>query len=652
MAAINDLINQITDSALRERIQEEVNKLNKQKKFGLVWEDHIPEATLLYDVPVRRGKIVAIRGGDINDLYSVQKTEGADAYCLSKNTQEVVKLSLDSLVCVAQFGESIYPYLKPVDSVCNAPDSDLWHTLIEADNYHALQLLEYLYAGQVDCIYIDPPYNTGSKDWKYNNDYVDSSDNYRHSKWISMMEKRLRLAKKCLKPRDSALIVTIDDNEYATLTLLLDEIFPGYRRDTVCIQINPRGPQSAKIAVTNEFAIIVYTDSTSFYRKKHIGDDVSNLRKWGSTSTRYEGATCFYPIILDESKKIIGFGSVLDDSLHPTKQLEMQSDGRYYVWPIDSKGVERKWRYSRDTIETIAHRLSSSEGNDRVEILINREDEALKTMWTDDAYNAEIYGTKLIASIIGRNKFSYPKSLYAVSDMLRYFIAGKPNALVLDFFAGSGTTLHAVNLLNAEDNGHRRCIMVTNNEVSNEEAKKLAAKGYKQGDPEWEQFGIANYVTWPRTVCSIKGCDINGAALKGNYLGCDLPMANGFMANAAFFRLGFLDKTTVSIGMNFNELLPILWLKAGAYGSCPTTTNYSDMNSIILPENKMAILLSENAYSSFEQILIEHPEIKTVYINTDYEANFQAMVRGLRVDKAYQLYRDYTDHFRLSHGRQ
>ena len=100
------------------------------------------------------------------------------------------------------------------DTVCNAPDSDLWHTLIEADNYHALQLLEYLYAGKVDCIYIDPPYNTGARDWKYNNDYVDGADTYRHSKWLSMMEKRLKLAKRLLNPADSVLIVTIDEKEY------------------------------------------------------------------------------------------------------------------------------------------------------------------------------------------------------------------------------------------------------------------------------------------------------------------------------------------------------------------------------------------------------------------------------------------------------
>ena len=131
-------------------------------------------------------------------------------------------------------------------------------------------------------------------------------------------------------------------------------------------------------------------------------------------------------------------------------------------------------------------------------------------------------------------RFEFPKSLYSEKDAINFFVANKPNALIVDFFAGSGTTLHAVNLLNAEDGGKRRCIMVTNNEVSAEEATALTAQGYQPGDAEWEKLGIARYVNWPRTVCSIEGHDVNGNPLKGNYLGSDLPMADGFKANAVF----------------------------------------------------------------------------------------------------------------------
>ena len=216
MAAINELISQIKDEDLRRRIETEVDKLTKQKKFGLVFEDHLPECTPLYDVPVKAGSKVALKNGRVNENYTVRSVLGDKAVCIKTDGGETFEFDKKDLVTVAEFGEPIYPCLQAVDSICNAPDSDLWHTLIQADNYHALQLLEYLYAEKVDCIYIDPPYNTGARDWKYNNDYVDSSDAYRHSKWLSMMQKRLKLAKKLLNPADSVLIVTIDEKNTCT----------------------------------------------------------------------------------------------------------------------------------------------------------------------------------------------------------------------------------------------------------------------------------------------------------------------------------------------------------------------------------------------------------------------------------------------------
>ena len=270
--------------------------------------------------------------------------------------------------------------------------------------------------------------------------------------------------------------------------------------------------------------------------------------------------------------------------------------------------------------------------------------------WDIPSHNATYLGSQLLNKIIGEKRFDFPKSLYAERDAIRFFTANKPNALIVDFFAGSGTTLHAVNLLNSEDGGRRRCIMVTNNEVSEAEAKLLKEQGVKPGDEEWEQLGIAHHVTWPRTVCSIRGVDVNGNPLKGNYLGSELAMADGFRTNAAFFKLGFLDKTSVALGMQLKELLPVLWMKAGALGPCPITEdNPSAM--IILPENKFAILIDENAFSVFYEQIKAHPEIQTIFIVTDYEVNYRSMIRDLQVENTYQLYRDYLDNFRINHGR-
>ena len=231
MAAINDLIARIQDPELRLHVAKEVKELTKHKKFGLVFENHVPEMTLLYDYPISRGCKVIRKVDDDKRLtedilWEVMSVCRGMATCHHSITGEKLQVSCQDLICVAKNGEPIYPCLKYVDSVKNAPDSDLWHTLIEADNFHALQLLAYLYPQQVDCIYIDPPYNSGATDWKYNNNYVDGNDSYRHSKWLAMMESRLLLAKKLLNPKNSVMIVTIDEKEYLHLGCLLEEMFP------------------------------------------------------------------------------------------------------------------------------------------------------------------------------------------------------------------------------------------------------------------------------------------------------------------------------------------------------------------------------------------------------------------------------------------
>ena len=698
MAAINDLISQIQDETLRNRIQEEVSKMAKQKKFGLVFEEHMPESTPLYDMPIKRGCNVMLRDSkDDKAIYVVLKVEGNTAVCVKpEQKDEAVTFELKDIVRVAEFGESIYPYLKPLDSVCNAPDSDLWHTLIEADNYHALQLLEYLYAGKVDCIYIDPPYNTGAKDWKYNNDYVDGNDAYRHSKWLSFMQRRLKLAKKLLNPADSVLIVTIDEKEYLHLGCLLEEMFPEAQIQMVSITINPSGAIRKNLfSRADEYAFFVILGDAHVVQKKGDGDEVE-VRWWylrrleyGSRRGTVKGGIAqFYPIYIDnETHKIVKIGKALPHT--QDRHSVPDIDGATTVFPIRDDGIEMNWGvtgetlarllekkviqvlpnkkspYQPYTIKYLSENFEEKIASGRWAVKGYREDGSkivvetggkltrATTVWNEKSYDAKTYGTVLLKNIVGDARFSFPKSLYSVRDSLKYFVAEKPAALIIDFFAGSGTTMHAVNLLNAEDGGHRRCIMVTNNEVSADEAKMLKNKGYQPGNAEWEKLGIAHYVTWPRTVCSIKGQDINGKPLKGDYLGCEplMHMADGFKANAAFFKLGFLDSTAVSLGMRFSEMLPTLWLKTGAKGKCPELTGEQMPDMLILPENQFAVLINENSFADFAEKLAEHPEIQTVFLATDYEVNYQSMVKNLNVTEAYQLYRDYLDHFRMNRGR-
>lgn len=697
MSILTDLINQIDDANLKERISKEVDKLAKQKKFGLVFEEHQPECTPLYEMPIKVGSHVAKKDVRITDVYTVIRINGNEIECIHKETKEVSCFSIDDMVVVAEFGEPIYPYLKPIDSICNAPDSDLWHTLIEADNYHALQLLEYLYAGRVDCIYIDPPYNTGARDWKYNNDYVDGVDQYRHSKWLSMMQKRLNLAKKLLNPKSSVLIITIDDKEYLHLGCLLEEMFVGAKMTMISSVINPAGKakkggvdfsrtdeyiyflQIGDCPVLPETREVVKTPIAWESFRRH---SLANGR--GKHGVGACGPNQFYPFYINkETREIVEIGEPIMEgvSRFDIKQI----DGCVAVFPVRDNGIEMNWgalretamalykkgylrvgKYSPDKPQQFAINYLTKgtiKSIEDGEVVITERDKygivdgyfpvgkpkVPTTNWNKPTHNATSHGTDMINKMLCESRFDYPKSLYAVVDCLKCIIGNKPNALVVDFFAGSGTTLHAVNLLNKEDGGRRRCIIVTNNEVSAEESTELLGKGYKPGDAEWNNLGIARYVTWPRTVCSIQGKDVKGAPLKGNYLGIDKPMADGFKANAAFFQLGFLDKNAVALGRQFKELLPVLWMKAGAIGKCPSIEGEIP-DYFICKENKMAVLINENAYMEFAEQIDE--SIDTVYIITDSDAGYREMIKDLNVKNTYQLYRDYLDNFRINSVRR
>lgn len=696
MAAIHDLLAQIQDEALRNRIEQEVDRLSKTKKFGLVFEQHLPECTPLYDVPIKAGSKVILRNNkEDKSIYVALKLDGENVICGRRdNLKDQKTFELSHLVRVAEFGEAIYPYLKPIDSVCNAPDSDLWHTLIEADNYHALQLLEYLYAGKVDCIYIDPPYNTGAKDWKYNNDYVDSVDSYRHSKWLSMMQKRLRLAKKLLNPRDSIMVITIDEKEYLHLGCLLEEEFADARIQMVSSVINPHGANRKDMfSRVEEYIYFVFVGEAHVWQgqndmlnpvEKTKRDTWARLLRGGASGLRASTPNQCYPVFFRESDgKYMGIGDVVPKDMKSVDVkapegcfacLPMGSDGKERCWGLTpssfldkvSKGYIKFGPYKPGSNYRALYHLQSGTikavENGEIEVLGKNDDGTLivgslekpkrpVSMWVQASHDSRVHGAMLLNKIFPDIRFQYPKSLYAVRDTLRICTAEKPNALIVDFFAGSGTTLQAVNLLNAEDDGSRRCIMVTNNEVSEKEATSLSEKGYRPGDKEWEDLGIAKYVTWPRTVCSIEGHDINGKPLEGEYYDSDLLMSDGFAANAAFFKLGFLDKTAVALGLQLKDLIPVLWMKAGAIGECPSVEESGLSDMLIFKENKFAVLIDENAFSGFEEEIRNNPEIQTVFLITDYDVNYRSMAKSLSVKTTYQLYRDYLDNFRINHGR-
>ncbi len=695
MAVIDDLIAQISDEDLRRRIESEVAGLKKQKKFGLVFEEHLPECTPLYDLPIKVGTNVALKEKSIKDIYTVLHIEGEIVKCINKVTKEKKEFKIKDLIRVAEFGEAVYPYLELLDNVCNAPSSGLWHTLIEADNYHALQYLEYLYSGKVDCIYIDPPYNTGAKDWKYNNDYVDAVDEYRHSKWLSFIEKRLVLAKKLLNPKKSVLIITIDEKEYLHLGCLLEEMFKEARIQMVSTIIKPEGTQRTnEFSRTNEYIYFVMMGEIEICPSQYNMFDVTEDEKtneeqeieWRSlirrenTSVRAARPNQFYPIFVNyNSGKIDSIGEALPYDVD--RNSIVPPDNCYAVFPLNPNGVEMLWSKHYLTARQLLEKgyIKATKWDNKDKVLIKylttgtvddiesgkikvtgygAQGEVLghyvqgqkllmpKTIWNMASHNSRTHGSLLIKKYFNDTRFDFPKSLYAVKDSIAFFVRDNKNALILDFFAGSGTTLQAVNLLNYEDGGNRRCIMVTNNEISEEESLQLSKKGFKPGDDKWNELGIARYITWPRTKCSILGIDLNNQKVKGEYLGTSLKLSDGFKTNANFFKLSFLDKNLVRLGRQFKEMIPTLWMKSGAIGPCPVIENDNEP-MYIFKENKMAVLVDEKQFNKFEY-LIKNNDIKTVFFVTDYGPNYVAMANHFVGYDTYQLYRDYLDNFKIN----
>jgi adenine-specific DNA-methyltransferase len=361
MAKIEDLIAQIPEGRLRRALADEVRQLKKKKKFGLVFEEHLPETVRLPRLAIRVGELVGVKREAGNQLWRVMSIGKKVAMCeRAVDGHEVPKREflVDELVVVRNFGSPIFPALVPVDRVDRGGPDRPWHILLNADNFHALQLLLYAYEGKVDVIYIDPPYNTGARDWKYNNDYVDKADAWRHSKWLSMIKRRLLLAKKLLKS-DGVLIVTIDEHEVQHLGVLLEELFPEFARQMVTIVINEKGVAQGRLSRAEEYAFFCFApkakippQSDDLLTRDRADEKQFRVPRWerllrgGTDSRRTDSERLFYPVFIDPTvPKITGVGEFL--SLPETPEI---SDNKTVAWPIRTDGSFGRWRASPSTL--------------------------------------------------------------------------------------------------------------------------------------------------------------------------------------------------------------------------------------------------------------------------------------------------------------
>jgi|CXWL01.1.fsa_nt_gi adenine-specific DNA-methyltransferase len=708
MAKIEDLIAQIPDERLRKSIAGEIKALKKTKKFGLVFEEHLPETVRLPRLPVREGELVSLKREPGNQLWRVRAIRKGLATCDKAvggypPPSDSKEYPVAELVVVRNFGDPIYPALVPVDRVSRGGPEKPWHVLINADNFHALQLLFYCYEGKVDVIYIDPPYNTGARDWKYNNNYVDKTDTFRHSKWLSMMKRRLLLAKRLLKP-DGVLIVTIDENEVHHLRCLLSSMFNESAIQQTTIVVNPKGVTQGRFSRVEEFGIFAFgpdampTGRADDYLTPEPDEGfeaVAGTRpRWkgllrsGTNARREDRGNMFYPVLVNPKRRaVVATGDPLPLDLEP--KLEAKINGLTAVWPIRTTGALGNWGVGHSTLRQLISKGYVSVGEydpkrktyalsylsqqlreqiesgilevvsfDRTRNLVDVKYAGLgarriKTVWKRSRHDAGVHGSEMVKNLLGRTEaFSFPKSLYAVEDTVFPFVRMKKDALILDFFSGSGTTFHATALMNARDGGCRRCISVTNNEVSEERHKQLTINGWFAGDEAYEMHGIANAVTWPRCKAAVEGKCADGSKLQGAYLGVSdagaaLAMLNGFEENIEYFRLDFLDPAQVARGDAFQAIQPILWMMSGCSGE---REDSKGSQSWFIPKHSpFAVLIKEKEFRVFCEKCEERKDIKWVFLVTDSEENFATMRRTLgRKYECVQLYKSYLENFRLN----
>jgi adenine-specific DNA-methyltransferase len=684
------LLDKVRDESLRADLKSQIDRLKQRRSFGLVFEQHIPERVRLPQHPIRAGSQVVSRDGDdsptwevlsiengLATLAEVRDRDGAYIQRDEHTPSAAQRAPIESLVVISDFAEPVLPGLRHLGSIERGVDKP-FHVVINGENYHALQMLRFTHAGKVDCIYIDPPYNSGARDWKYNNDYVDENDAYRHSKWLAFMERRLKLAKELLNPDDSVLIVTIDEREFLRLGMLLEQVLPEADMQMVIDVINRSGsPRANRFSRVDEYVFYVFIGRAGAapWTSTMLGDDEGGAPmptvwfaavRTGSGAGREDkksGKASFYPVVIDA--KSGAFIRVGDPLRHGVSRHDVPlAQGELAIWPLALDGRENRWRFSADamrrhlangtarlgrrdpvtglrpitylrpgTLQNIANgtfKVLGRTAEGALELAPGEQAKGVapRTVWNRTSHFARDHGSHLLGRLLPGRRFPFPKSLFAVEDTLRFAVGRKPNAVVLDFFAGSATTAHAVMRLNRDDRGRRQSIMVTNNEVSVDEERELRGRGFRPGDPEWEALGIFEHIARPRVTAAITGRTPEGDPIAGDYKFTDeFPMADGFEEKVAFFELRYLDADDVDLGLAFDDLAPLLWLRAGAQGPIVGRTGEDGQPVPFVWTERYGVLFDEDRWRGF---VANRPEsARSAFIVTYSPAAFAGIVAEL-----------------------
>ena len=522
----------------------------------------------------------------------------------------------------------------------------VYNFLLEGDNLHSLRLLEKTHRGRIDVIYIDPPYNTGSKDFVYDDAYVDDNDGYKHSKWLSFMNQRLLSARNLLK-KDGVLVISIGYQEVNNLMLLCQEIFSD--RQVACVTIQTSGGKpNGGFTYVHEYIIFV-TPNDFQPRKMSFTGGISRSPFEGLTLSTFDKTTRpnqAYPIFIDrETMNIVGVGKSLTERVNEGTYSGELADfpfdfdeapkGTAALWPISSKGAECVWRLIPERLkndwekgylkvsknkskvnpneysvqylpEGVISKIKSGElevvGQEPgAPTLVFGENKTvggeIPTIWTEKDFHTT-KGTAAIKEIFGDKRFSYPKPLELIVEILR--AVTKADSVVLDFFAGSGTTGQACLELNKQDSGNRRFIVCTNNE----------------GD-------ICNNVTYPRLQTIISGVRIDGSTYS-----------DGIPANLKYYRTDFVarDEEYLSDAL-LEHIAEMVQLEHGiridgqryimvmsdeeADALEQNWSNYTDVQAMYISKN---VLFTSSQVSLFKET--------AQFIIPDYYFNFELQEEG------------------------
>jgi adenine-specific DNA-methyltransferase len=637
----------------------------------------------------------------VDSLYTEDSQRWANIVSMD-DTNEELSVVVDDLVVVAEFRDPIYPGLVSTGKVERGGPDKPYHAVINAENYHALQALLFTHRGKVDAIYIDPPYNTGAKDWKYNNDYVEKDDLYRHSKWLAFMERRLALAKELLNPDDSVLIVTIDEHEVHRLRLLLEQTFPDAYVQMVTIVVNPKGVAQGRFARVEEYALYCFFGRAGVVATTDdlLSDSTTqrNTRFWkgllraGTNALPSDGLGMVYPIYVDPVRsRIASLGRTLRERrdagevtgepnawLPGAAEEQETPDGLKAVWPIRRDGALGVWQAVPDTLQSLSDEgmvkcvlrpdgwaisyvpngvrskitsgevqlLGLAEASGTVILQMKRDMTRAKTVWKRARHDAGWHGSVVVRKLLNARTFDFPKSLYAVRDALEPIISHKRDAVVFDFFAGSGTTVHAVSMMNAADGGRRQAISVTNNEVSAAEHGDLIRRGLRPGDLEWEAKGICESVTKLRISAAVTGLRPDGEPVDLEYED-ESSASEGFEENVEFFTLTYEAPLRISTNREFTKIAPFLWLRAGARGR-----RIEDISPGWDIAEAYGVIADLDQSEQFLKAMDEAPNVTHGFIVTDEDRLFEAMVRHLPAHvEPVRLYEAYMRNFEIEAGR-